>query len=265
MKNDFAKKSAKPKNGFFRGVSKFLSKVFEIFRKVATLLYELTIHIFRAIVLVFNLCVAVLTHPTAPSVVAIVMFVSVMFFTALQWILIGMWLGDVLGFNDATTVLDFGLTIFGRSFNIPTLTVTSGTIGLFIGLGINLYQMSPVLWQVRSDFARALIDLKILTEDENEKEINTPAERVADWLNADYAVVKASRNVAYCVEALLVSVYIGFTDFTVLTVLQGIASLILPEILLKHVASTVSFLSTVAEKMQENAEEEPKDWSHHKI
>ncbi|MHC5932053.1 hypothetical protein, partial [Nostoc sp.] len=122
----------------------------------------------RLITFAFSLLVKLLANPIAPCLVAIIAFVAVSAVALAQWAAIGVWLGKMFGVS--------GLWWIG-----------SATCGVLLGLGINIYQLSPELWKIRKDISRAYLSLGIDVES-NEK-FDNPGERLENWLTIDHGML----------------------------------------------------------------------------
>ncbi|MBC1300010.1 hypothetical protein GNF11_35045, partial [Nostoc sp. UCD122] len=189
----------------------------------------------RLITFAFSLIVKLLANPTAPCIVAIIAFVAVCAVATAQWAAIGIWLGKLFGIS--------GL------WNIGT-----ATCGILLGLGINIYQLSPELWKIRQDISRAYMALGI--DVESSERFQNPEERLENWLTLDHGMLKSTRLISYAIESALVLCYAFLAtglDFYAL-IMAGI-SLLLPEKCLLLVSSTISVLGQVSDKMGDSEPE----------
>lgn len=227
-------RSADPKKNIAASIQKIVAKVFGFLREILKLIWLIAENSMRLITFAFSLIVKLLANPIAPCIVAIIGFVAVCAVATAQWAAIGVWLGKLFGIS--------GL------WNIGT-----ATCGVLLGLGINIYQLSPELWKIRRDISRAYVSLGI--DVESRERFDNPEEKLENWLTVDHGVLKSTRLISYAVETALVLGYafIGTgLDFYAL-VMAGI-SLLLPEQCLHLVSSTISVLGQVSDKM---GDEEP--------
>ncbi|MBC1222325.1 hypothetical protein GNF09_20960 [Nostoc sp. UCD120] len=228
-------KSAEPKKNIAISIQKIVSKVFGFFREILRLLWLIAENSMRLITFAFSLIVKLLANPTAPCIVAIIAFVAVCAVATAQWAAIGIWLGKLFGIS--------GL------WNIGT-----ATCGILLGLGINIYQLSPELWKIRQDISRAYMALGI--DVESSERFQNPEERLENWLTLDHGMLKSTRLISYAIESALVLCYAFLAtglDFYAL-IMAGI-SLLLPEKCLLLVSSTISVLGQVSDKMGDSEPE----------
>ncbi|MEH2167440.1 MAG: hypothetical protein V7K41_12350 [Nostoc sp.] len=176
----------------------------------------------RLITFAFSLLVKLLANPTAPCIVAIIAFVAVCAVATAQWASIGIWLGKIFGIS--------GL------WNIGT-----ATCGVLLGLGINIYQLSPELWKIRQDISRAYIALGI--DVESSERFENPEQRLENWLTLDHGMLKSTRLISYAIETVLVLCYAFLaTGLNFYALVMAAISLLLPEKCLLLVSSTISVL-----------------------
>ena len=189
----------------------------------------------RLITFAFSLIVKLLANPTAPCIVAIIAFVAVCAVATSQWFLIGVWLGKLFGIS--------GLWNIG-----------AGACGILLGLGINIYQLSPELWRLRQDISRAYMALGI--DVESRERFDNPEERLENWLTLDHGMLKSTRLISYAIETALVLCYAFLaTGLNFYALIMAAISLILPEKCLLLVSSTISVLGQVSEKMGDSEPE----------
>ncbi|OKH56260.1 hypothetical protein NIES2101_00300 [Calothrix sp. HK-06] len=217
-------------------ITKFVKKIFGFLRNCIHFLWELIDNALHLIVFAFSYLTKILASPSTPCVVAIIAFGAVTAIAAGQWYSIGVWLGSKLGASSGI------------------LGVGSGTAGVLLGLGINVYQLAPQLWKLRRDIAQAYAALKIDTEFQSEgaESVN---ERNRNWLSYDHGELKRSRLISYAVETGLVLSYCFFTGLNFFSIVTAAISLLLPEKCLTLVSSTVSLLGKVSDHLsQEEAD-----------
>lgn len=227
-------RSAEPKKNIAISIQKIVAKVFGFFREILKLIWLIAENSMRLITFAFSLIVKLLANPAAPCIVAIIAFVAVCAVATAQWAAIGIWLGKLFGIS--------GLWNIG-----------AGACGILLGLGINIYQLSPELWKIRSDISRAYILLGIDVQS-NEK-FDNPEERLENWLTHDHGMLKSTRLISYAIETALVLCYAFLaTGLNFYALIMAAISLILPERCLLLVSSTISVLGQVSDKM---GDEEP--------
>ncbi|MHC5722632.1 MAG: hypothetical protein ACYTXY_00425 [Nostoc sp.] len=227
-------RSGEPKKNIAASIQKIVAKVFGFLREILKLIWLIVENSMRLITFAFSLIVKLLANPTAPCIVAIIAFVAVCAVAAAQWASIGIWLGKLFGIS--------GLW-----------DISTAICGVLLGLGINIYQLSPELWKIRRDISRAYVSLGIDVES-NEK-FDNPEEKLENWLTVDHGVLKSTRLISYAVETALVLSYafIG-TGLNFYALAMAAISLLLPEQCLHLVSSTISVLGQVSDKM---GDEEP--------
>ncbi|MBD2527369.1 hypothetical protein [Nostoc sp. FACHB-133] len=227
-------KSGEPKKNFAVSIQKIIAKVFGFLREILKLIWLIAENSMRLITFAFSLMIKLLANPISPCIVAIIAFVAVCAVATAQWFAIGVWLGKLFGIS--------GLW-----------NITTGACGILLGLGINIYQLSPELWKLRWDIAKAYLVLGI--DVESREKFDNPEEKLDNWLTVDHGVLKSTRLISYAVETGLVLSYAFLAaglDFYVVA-MAGI-SLLLPEQCLHLVSSTISVLGQVSDKM---GDEEP--------
>ena len=229
-------KSAKVQPDVFQRITKIVQKAFKIAKAIAHLLYVFLENSFRLIAFCFSLIVRLLSEPSTPCVVAICLFMLVSVITLAQWAAIGVWLGQLLGIRE----------FWGIGTAIG---------GVLLGLGINIYQLAPQLWQIREDVAVAFLKLKVETKDKIEA--TTPEEKLGNWLSANYSQLKFARLASYSLETGLVLAYCALAaNMSFFAIMHAAISLILPEQTLNLVQSTIGFFASLQRQMEWDAEAE---------
>ncbi|MCW5318473.1 hypothetical protein GTQ43_40160 [Nostoc sp. KVJ3] len=228
-------KSGEPKKNIAVSIQKIVAKVFGFLREVLKLIWLIAENSMRLITFAFSLIVKLLANPTAPCIVAIIAFVAVCAVATAQWAAIGIWLGKLFGIS--------GL------WNIGT-----ATCGILLGLGINIYQLSPELWKIRQDISRAYLALGI--DVESSERFDNPEERLENWLTLDHGMLKSTRLISYAIETALVLCYAFLaTGLNFYALIMAAISLLLPEKCLLLVSSTISVLGQVSDKMGDSEPE----------
>ena len=220
-----------------QNISKFIGRIFGFIRLLIHAVWEIISHIMSTVTFFFSLLIKVVADPSTPCVVAIVFFMLICGIAAFQWWAVGVWLGQAMG---------FGGTIGGLS---------SGFCGMLLGLGLNVYQLSPQLWKLRRDVARAYQRLNVKTDHEApEKE--SVHERQQNWHSYDHSSLKANRLIAYGIEAALIILYCAMAEgFAFIPLVQAIISLTMPERAIGAVSSTISLLGDVSSEIHDDADE----------
>lgn len=228
-------KSGEPKKNIAVSIQKIVAKVFGFLREILKLIWLIAENSMRLITFAFSLIVKLLANPTAPCIVAIIGFVAVCAVATAQWAAIGIWLGKLFGIS--------GL------WNIGT-----ATCGILLGLGINIYQLSPELWKIRQDISRAYLALGI--DVESHEKFQNPEERLENWLTLDHGMLKSTRLISYAIETALVLCYAFLaTGLNFYALIMAAISLLLPEKCLLLVSSTISVLGQVSDKMGDSEPE----------
>ncbi|MEH2321881.1 hypothetical protein [Nostoc sp.] len=229
-------KSGEPKKNFAVSIQKIVAKVFGFLREILRLIWLVAENSMRLITFAFSLIVKLLANPTAPCIVAIIAFVAVCAVATAQWAAIGIWLGQLFGIS--------GLWSIGAA-----------TCGVLLGLGINIYQLSPELWKIRQDISRAYLALGI--DVESSENFENPQERLENWLTLDHGMLKSTRLISYGLEtAIVISYAFLATGLNFYALIMAAISLVLPEKCLLLVSSTISVLGQGSEKMGDSEPEQ---------
>ena len=85
--------------------------------------------------------------------------------TSWQWYGLGAWVGRLLGITDALNVLSVG----------------SGAAGVFLGLCLNIFQLSSEMWKISRRFADYYADKNVDTEFEESPEDKGVKQRLNNW------------------------------------------------------------------------------------
>lgn len=217
---------------FMATISKFVKKLFQLLKYVVHLIGELLQNTMHLITFTFTILVKLLSEPSTPCVVAIIAFIGVSAVAASQWYLIGVWLGSNLGING----------IYG---------IGTGAAGVMLGLGINVFQLSPQLWKLRKDVAQAFQKLDIKTDDDGNDEGNV-GNRLKNWNTYDYVILKKFRLLSYGIETALVLSYCFFNGLNFFGIITAAISLILPEKTLEFASATISVHGKVSNHINDH-------------
>lgn len=211
-------------------VSKAIARVFAFIKGIIKALWEIIEHTLEAVTFFFGLLVRVVANPSTPCTVAIIFFMFVATIAAAQWFAIGVWLGKALG---------LGGTIGG---------ISSGVMGLLLGLGLNVYQLSSELWKLRRDVAKAYADMMV--DPDFDTADPTLEDKNTHWESYDHGTLKRGRLLSYALETALVIAYVGIAQsFQFVALLQAAVSLLLPEKALEMVSATVGLMGQVSERV----------------
>ncbi|QMS91366.1 hypothetical protein HUN01_28605 [Nostoc edaphicum CCNP1411] len=222
-------RSAKPQQG--QAITKFIKKVFFIFREVLRHISHLIQESLRLVIYFFKIITDQLTHPNAGIIASLCLFLLVSAIAATQWAQIGVWLGSFLGLKG----------LWG---------VGSGTCGLLLGLGINVFQLTPELYKIKRSWAIAYAKMGI--EVDGLEHDSTPQSIDENWNSIKHSSLKKTRLVSFAVEtALVLSYAVLGTGLEFFAIATAAISLILPELTLKLVSSMISVLGEVSSTMDD--------------
>lgn len=225
--------SRKVRSNWKEKISVFIGKIFDFIKLVIHGVWTFIENMMHLLTFFFTYFIRVLASPTTPCVVAILAFMLVIIVAANQWFAIGVWVASAMGVKGVF----YGLG--------------SGIAGMLFGLGINVYQLAPQLWKLRRDFAKAYAAMNVnIDKDTSEASVE---DKQADWYSYDHSTLKVGRLITYAVETALVLIYTAIAQkFAFLAILQAAVSLILPEKALEAVASTVSLLGEVSNRVADS-------------
>ena len=228
----------KPKTTWTEKISAFIGKIFDFIKLVIHGVWTFVENTMNLLTFFFTYFIRVLANPTTPCVVAIMAFMLVFVIAANQWYAIGIWGATAMGIKGG---------FYG---------VGSGVVGMLFGLGINVYQLAPQLWKLRRDFTEAYAALKVDIHKDTSEESVTDKQR--DWFSYDHATLKTGRLITYSMETAIVLCYAAFAEkFAFLALVQAAVSLVLPEKALQAVASTVSLLGEVSNRVADSQTGQP--------
>ncbi len=229
-------RTTKVKTTWSHRVSKVIARIFSIIKGIIKALWEVIEHCLETVTFFFGLLVRVVANPTTPCVVAIIFFMFVSAIAAIQWFAIGVWIGKAFG---------LGGMIGG---------ISSGSMGLLMGLGLNVYQLSSELWKLRRDVAKAYADMNV--DPDFDASEPTLEEKNSHWESYDHGTLKRGRLLSYALESALVIAYVGIAqNFQFVALLQAAVSLLLPEKALEMVSATVGLMGQVSERVTTQVDE----------
>lgn len=211
-------------------VSQVVAKTFRIIKGIIRIFFELIIHILETLLYCYGLLINLLTHLNIVSAIVIILFTVVCVVAAFQWYEFGVIFGKFLGLRGAIT---------GWS---------TGVLGMLVGTGINVLQISPELWKRRRKYAKSYVALNI--DPNYDASSPTPKDKVNNWLSYDHATLRKLRYFAYGLEFCLGLIYCGtVTKFALKSVAQAAISLVAPEKVFAVVCAAESLTQGVGEKL----------------
>lgn len=220
-------------------ISNAIAKVFSLVKAVIRFAWEVVMHCMSTITFFFTFLLKVVADPSTPCVVAIVFFIGVSAVAAAQWWGIGVWAGQLFGISNGLTGMGMGAT------------------GMLFGFGINIFQLSPQLWRLRKDVARAYGKLAVNPHFEGDEE--TIQSKNTHWFSYDHRGLKGARLVSYGLETSIVLGYCAIAQSLAFSaIIQAAVSLLLPEKSLQLLSNAVSLMGAVSEEVTKPADDEPK-------
>ena len=110
-----------------------VKRIFKWVRQLLAIVYEILQEILNTTVYLFSIALKFISAPSTPCLLAISVFGIVMIVTAGQWWGLGIWIGKLLG--------------IGGVFN-SLLSTGTGAMGMFLGLCLNIFQLSSEMWKM---------------------------------------------------------------------------------------------------------------------
>lgn len=217
-------------------ISGFISKIFSAVKSLIRFAWEVVMHCMSTITFFFTFLLKVIADPATPCTVAIVFFIGVSSVAAAQWWAIGVWLGQIFGVSSAIGGIGMGAT------------------GMLFGFGINIFQLSPQLWRLRRDVAKAYGKLGVDPSFHGEEDESIQS-RNTHWFSYDHRGLKGARLVSYGLETSIVLGYCAIGQSLAFgAILSAAISLILPEKSLELLSSAVSLMGAVSEEVTKDGE-----------
>lgn len=216
-----------------------IKKVFKWLRQLLCVIYEMLQEVLNTTVYLFSIALKFVSSPSTPCLLAISVFGIVMITTTAQWWGVGIWLGRLFGLGGSVGILKF----------------SAGSAGMFLGLCLNIFQLSSEMWRISRQFADyyAAKDIKVeMEEDDIDKNVKN---RLNNWLSHDHSTLKKFRNTTYILETGLMISYTLLANMNFWGLVLGAVSLVAPELTIKLVSSTISLLGGVSELADETPEE----------
>ncbi len=232
-----SKNGKKAKKSWVIVATMIVKRIFKWARQLLQVLYEILQEVLNTTVYLFSIGLKFISAPSTPCLLAISVFGVVMIITAGQWWNLGVWLGKLIGVGG----------IFNWFFSFGT-----GAAGMFLGLCLNIFQLSSEMWKISRRFAEYYADKNVNTDlDATDQQVKG---RVSDWLSYDHSNLKKFRKMSYLVETGLMISYTLLANMNFWGLVLGAMALTLPEITIKFVSSTISLLGGVS-----NQDEVPED------
>lgn len=221
--------SNKSKKDIFEKITEILRKIFRFLKALIHFLGELVSNFMGLVSYLFQWVVKIASDPSSPAFVAIVLFIIVSVIAGFNWFQIGTWLGSVFGLSE---IAGIGL----------------GAVGVLVGLGLNIFQLSSELWKVQRSIANAYKGLGVDPDTKLEKP--TLNQKLAKWSSYDHRTLKNTRSFSYVFETVVIATYTVLgAQLTPISIIISAISLICPEYTLHMVSSMTSLLGDVKEQI----------------
>ena len=217
-----------------------IKRIFKWIRQLLSVLYEILQEVLNTTVYLFSIGLKFISAPSTPCLLAISVFGVVMIITAGQWWQLGVWLGKLIG--------------IGGIFN-SFLSVGTGAAGMFLGLCLNIFQLSSEMWKISRRFAEYYAEKSVNTEKDTSEDKSVKA-RLGDWLSYDHSNLKKFRKMSYLLETGLMIAYTLLANMNFWGLVLGAIALTAPELTIKFVSSTISLLGGVSSHEAEAQQDE---------
>ncbi len=229
----------KGKRTWVQVATMIIKLIFKRFRQLLNILYEILQEVLNTTVYLFSIGLKFIAAPSTPCLLSISVFGVVLIITAGQWWALGVWLGKLIG--------------IGGIFN-SFLSVGTGMAGMFLGLCLNIFQLSSEMWKISRQFAEYYADKNVDTElDATDQQVKG---RLSHWLSYDHSNLKAFRKMSYLLETGLMISYTLLANMNFWGLVLGAMALTLPELTIKFVSSTISLLGGVSSHESETPQNE---------
>ena len=220
-------KSKKPKKSIWVKLANLVTKIFEIVAYILGILYIIARETIKLVVTAAVTIAKLFTNPFAHCFMWLLAFTVICLITLIQWSGVGTWFFGIFGVSQ----------IFGFSTSL---------LGIVFGIGINYFQMSSKLWQIKRGFARYYAQNNVDVEVE-EEDVKTPQDKLSNWASSNHKELKKGRALSHAVEIGLMVAYVffgaGFGFAGLRSLLLGVIALTLPEFTLGKFASAVDLLA----------------------
>ncbi len=237
--NTGSRQARKAKRTWVQLAVMVVKRIFKWMRQLLSVLYEILQEVLNTTVYLFSIGLKFISAPSTPCLLAISVFGVVMIITAGQWWNLGVWLGRLIG--------------IGGIFN-SFLSLGTGAAGMFLGLCLNIFQLSSEMWKISRRFAEYYADKNVDTElDSTDQQVKG---RLSNWLSYDHSNLKKFRKMSYLLETSLMISYTLLANMNFWGLVLGAMALTLPELTIKFVSSTISLLGGVSEHQTEAPQSE---------
>ena len=175
-----SKQARKAKRTWVQLAVMVIKRIFKWMRQLLSVLYEILQEVLNTTVYLFSIGLKFISAPSTPCLLSISVFGVVMIITAGQWWNLGIWLGRLIG--------------IGGIFN-SFLSLGTGAAGMFLGLCLNIFQLSSEMWKISRRFAEYYADKNVDTElDSTDQQVKG---RLSNWLSYDHSNLKKFRKMSY--------------------------------------------------------------------
>ena len=230
------------KKSWVQVATMIIKRIFKWFRQLLSVLYEVLQEVLNTTVHLFSIALKFISSPSTPCLLSISIFGIVMVVTTAQWWGVGLWLGK----------------LFGLGGSIGILSMSAGAAGMFLGLCLNIFQLSSEMWKISRQFAEyyAAKDIKVEMDSEDSEADKNVKNRLNNWLSHDHSTLKRFRSTTYILETGLMISYTLLANMNFWGLVLGGVSLIAPELTIKLVSATISLLGGASEHSSETEQEQ---------
>lgn len=219
------------KKGWQHAVSRGMARLFRVLRKLVELIVELFEHALNLLGSIFDLGTKFWTSPYTHYIASILVFLVVITFALWQWWTMGAWAGK-----------------FFRATYLGSL------IGLTVGVLLNLFQLSPMLWKFDKRITRAYAKAKINPNFEPDEE-ETPSERIENWSSHAHQGLKTRSANSYMAEwGVYLFYWITALKYSPLGLVQGLVALKFPEWALALALHNQEIMRQTLQEIEESEE-----------
>ena len=226
----------KAKRTWVQVVLMIVKRIFKWLRQLLRILAEIILEALNTTVYLFHVFLKFIAAPSTPCLLAMCVFGLIMIVTSYQWWEIGNTLGRFIGSGA------FLGGILGHSF---FLGLGLGFFSLFIGLCINMFQLSSEMWKISRQFAEYYAAKNVDTELDTSEDKQVK-DRLNHWLSYDHSTLKKWRKISYLLETGIVVTFTLLANMNFWGLVIGTIALTLPEQTLKFVSATISLLGGVS-------------------
>jgi hypothetical protein len=226
-----------PKKMNKQSISRWIALIAEKIELVLHGLYELIRYLLRFFVSFFRYLILLAQLPETVIGFCILFFGISVVISVWQWFMIGEWVGTLFGVSAVNT----GLTY-----------MTTGILGVLVGLGINSFQLGSELWKISKSIGKVYAQEKINTEfaeDVTSSNVATQEKSIS------HRELKKMRRASYLFEYFVTTAFILATGLTTWKVVQAAISLRLPEFFLAKTKAVIDTLGYASDKAAEKAAE----------